>query len=121
MDKTRKIRKVIKGRPVLEGAGVRLKRLFGFGKGSEFDPFLLLDDFRADDPRDYITEAGRAGMNAFEERSCSGGKRQVGAEESALYRDLKASTSPSMRVSGWISRTLTKPACARASRISASV
>jgi len=54
MDKNRKIRKVIKGRPVLEGAGVRLKRLFGFNKGSEFDPFLLLDDFRANDPRDYI-------------------------------------------------------------------
>ncbi len=54
MGKTRKIRKVIKGRPVLEGAGVRLSRLFGFGKPSEFDPFLLLDDFRADDPRDYL-------------------------------------------------------------------
>ncbi len=53
MDKTRKIRKVIKGRPVLEGAGVHLKRVFGFNKGPEFDPFLLLDDFRADDPRDY--------------------------------------------------------------------
>jgi quercetin 2,3-dioxygenase len=54
MDKTRKIRKVVKGRPVLEGAGVRLKRLIGFNRGSEFDPFLLLDDFRANDPRDYI-------------------------------------------------------------------
>ncbi|MCE5262523.1 MAG: pirin family protein [Deltaproteobacteria bacterium] len=54
MDETRKIRKVIKGRPVLEGAGVHLKRLIGFNRGTEFDPFLLLDDFRADDPRDYI-------------------------------------------------------------------
>ena len=54
MDKTRKIRKVVKGRPVLEGAGVRLKRLFGFNKGTEFDPFLLLDDFRAEDPSDYL-------------------------------------------------------------------
>ena len=54
MDKTRKIQKVIKGKPVLEGAGVRLKRLFGFNKGTEFDPFLLLDDFRGDNPRDYI-------------------------------------------------------------------
>jgi len=54
MEKTRKIRTIIKGRPILEGAGVRLKRLFGFNKGSEFDPFLLLDDFRADDPRDYL-------------------------------------------------------------------
>jgi len=54
MDKMRKVRKVIKGRPVLEGAGVRLRRLFGFNRGSEFDPFLLLDDFRADNPRDYL-------------------------------------------------------------------
>jgi quercetin 2,3-dioxygenase len=52
--KSRRIKKVIKGRPVLEGAGVHLNRVFGFGKGSEFDPFLLLDDFRADDPRDYL-------------------------------------------------------------------
>jgi len=54
MDKIRKIQKVIKGRSVLEGAGVRLKRLFGFNRGTEFDPFLLLDDFRAEDPRDYL-------------------------------------------------------------------
>ena len=38
---------------VLEGAGVRLDRAFGFGNTSEFDPFLLLDDFRNNDPRDY--------------------------------------------------------------------
>ena len=54
MAKNRRIKKVIKGRPVIEGAGVHLNRAFGFGKGSEFDPFLLLDDFRADDPRDYL-------------------------------------------------------------------
>ena len=40
-------------RSVLEGAGVRLNRAFGFGNTSEFDPFLLLDDFRNNDPRDY--------------------------------------------------------------------
>ena len=37
-------------RSVLEGAGVRLDRAFGFGNTSEFDPFLLLDDFRNNDP-----------------------------------------------------------------------
>jgi redox-sensitive bicupin YhaK (pirin superfamily) len=37
----------------MEGAGVKLQRAFGFGKTKEFDPFLLLDDFRNDDPRDY--------------------------------------------------------------------
>src|SRR3954471_22120887 len=40
--------------PTLEGAGVRLQRAFGFGKTREFDPFLLLDDFRNDNPADYL-------------------------------------------------------------------
>lgn len=38
----------------MEGAGVRLRRAFGFGDTASTDPFLLLDDFRGDDPRDYI-------------------------------------------------------------------
>jgi len=37
----------------VEGAGVRLERAFGFGATSEFDPFLLLDDFRNDNPDEY--------------------------------------------------------------------
>jgi redox-sensitive bicupin YhaK (pirin superfamily) len=40
--------------PTREGAGVRLQRAFGFGDTSEFDPFLLLDDFRNDNPKDYL-------------------------------------------------------------------
>lgn len=43
---TRKIHKVIKSKPTLEGAGVHLRRAFGFGDTKLFDPFLLLDDFR---------------------------------------------------------------------------
>ena len=39
--------------PTLEGAGVHLHRVFGFGDPGESDPFLLLDDFRNDDPRLY--------------------------------------------------------------------
>ena len=39
--------------PTLEGAGVKLRRAFGFGKTDGFDPFLLLDDFRNEDPDDY--------------------------------------------------------------------
>jgi len=38
----------------VEGAGVRLERAFGFGNTTEFDPFLLLDDFRNDNPGDYL-------------------------------------------------------------------
>jgi len=39
--------------PTREGAGVRLRRAFPFGDPAEFDPFLLLDDFRSDNPADY--------------------------------------------------------------------
>ncbi len=40
--------------PTLEGAGVHLNRVFGFGNTSLFDPFLLLDDFRSDKPDHYL-------------------------------------------------------------------
>lgn len=40
--------------PTLEGAGVKLHRAFGFGKTTDFDPFLLLDDFRNENPDDYL-------------------------------------------------------------------
>src|SRR3981081_233882 len=40
--------------PTLQGAGVKLQRAFGFGKTKDFDPFLLLDDFRNDNPEDYL-------------------------------------------------------------------
>ncbi len=50
----RKIVKVSKSQPTLEGAGVHLRRSFGFGATQLFDPFLLLDDFRGEKPDDYI-------------------------------------------------------------------
>jgi len=49
----RPVKRVTQAAPVIEGAGVRLRRAFGFGKTSDFDPFLLFDDFRSDDPGDY--------------------------------------------------------------------
>ncbi|MSV34793.1 MAG: pirin family protein [Bryobacterales bacterium] len=49
----RPIKRVTQSTPTLEGAGVHLRRAFGFGNTSDFDPFLLLDDFRGDDPKDY--------------------------------------------------------------------
>ncbi len=54
MPKNRTIQKVIKSKPTVEGAGVHLRRAFGFSEVSAFDPFLLLDDFRSDDPREYL-------------------------------------------------------------------
>jgi redox-sensitive bicupin YhaK (pirin superfamily) len=51
----RPVKRLSKSRPTLEGAGVHLNRAIGFnGADSEFDPFLLLDDFRSDVPEDYI-------------------------------------------------------------------
>jgi redox-sensitive bicupin YhaK (pirin superfamily) len=49
----RAIQKVWKSRPTIEGAGVHLKRAFGFQELPLFDPFLLLDDFRSGNPEDY--------------------------------------------------------------------
>jgi redox-sensitive bicupin YhaK (pirin superfamily) len=49
----RPIRKVWKSQPTLEGAGVHLRRAFGFGETALLDPFLLLDAFRSENPEDY--------------------------------------------------------------------
>ncbi|MDL5501951.1 MAG: pirin family protein, partial [Candidatus Methanoperedens sp.] len=49
----RKIESILKGKPTLEGAGVHLKRGFGFSDVPLLDPFLLLDDFHSDNPDDY--------------------------------------------------------------------
>ncbi|MEE9905179.1 MAG: pirin family protein [Chlorobium sp.] len=54
MNRARKISRVSTSKPVLEGAGVRLKRAFGFSEQPLFDPFLLLDDFRSSDPEEYL-------------------------------------------------------------------
>jgi redox-sensitive bicupin YhaK (pirin superfamily) len=54
MSSIRKIKKVIKSKPTLEGAGVHLKRVFGFGEVPQLDPFLLLDDFSSDNPDHYL-------------------------------------------------------------------
>jgi len=49
----RAVKRIAEATPTMEGAGVRLRRAFGFGDPSEFDPFLMMDDFRGDDPADY--------------------------------------------------------------------
>jgi len=51
---TRKIRKLWKSKPTVEGAGVHLKRAFGYYQIPQLDPFLLLDDFHSDNPRHYL-------------------------------------------------------------------
>src|ERR671936_1863350 len=50
----RPVRRIVQAKPTLEGAGVKLRRAFGFGNTTDFDPFLLLDDFRNENPDDYV-------------------------------------------------------------------
>src|SRR5260370_34513644 len=50
----RPVRRLIQSKPTLEGAGVHLRRAFGFGNTKDFDPFLLLDHFRNDVPESYL-------------------------------------------------------------------
>ena len=50
----RAVKRIIQPTPTIEGAGVKLRRGFGFGDTTEFDPFLLFDDFRNDVPRDFL-------------------------------------------------------------------
>src|SRR5512136_2066239 len=54
MVETRKIAKVFRSKPTIEGAGVHLRRAFGYSQVPMFDPFLMMDDFRGDRPEDYI-------------------------------------------------------------------
>ena len=54
MTETRKIARVLKSKPTIEGAGVHLKRAFGYSQVPLFDPFLMLDDFRSDNPDHYL-------------------------------------------------------------------
>jgi quercetin 2,3-dioxygenase len=50
----RPVKRVSQSQPTIEGAGVHLRRAFGFGRTNEFDPFLLFDDFRNDNPDEYL-------------------------------------------------------------------
>jgi hypothetical protein len=49
----RPVKRIVQSKPAIEGAGVKLRRAFGFGDTGETDPFLLFDDFRNDRPEDY--------------------------------------------------------------------
>jgi quercetin 2,3-dioxygenase len=50
----RPVKRIIESKPTIEGAGVKLRRAFGFGETEEYDPFLLFDDFRNEYPEDYV-------------------------------------------------------------------
>ena len=50
----RPVKRIVESVPTVEGAGVKLRRAFGFGDTQETDPFLLFDDFRNERPADYL-------------------------------------------------------------------
>ena len=50
----RPVKRIVESQPTVEGAGVKLRRAFGFGDTKETDPFLLFDDFRNERPEDFI-------------------------------------------------------------------
>lgn len=54
MTEIREVKTLLQAKPVVEGAGVHLKRVFGYQEAPLLDPFLLLDDFRAENPNDYL-------------------------------------------------------------------
>jgi len=54
MPTVRSVAQVFTARGTIEGAGVRLHRAFGYDELPLFDPFLMLDDFRANRPHDYL-------------------------------------------------------------------
>ncbi len=49
----RPVKALSESQPAIEGAGVHLRRAFGFGNTTVFDPFLLFDDFRNDRPEQF--------------------------------------------------------------------
>ncbi len=92
----RPVRRMIEAQPTVEGAGVKLRRAFGFGETDDTDPFLLFDDFRNDDPNDY-----RAGFPWHPHRGIlhqemSQGDAQGHMHGFPLWANLPSSLKPTM-------------------------
>ena len=122
----RPVKRLVKAKPTVEGAGVRLRRAFGFGATAETDPFLLLDDFRNDRPEDYragfpwhphrgietityvlagtVEHGGRMGNRGrIGPQRCGAGKPKIPARKSAdalLSRADRSVRTTSPRLSG---------------------
>lgn len=54
MNSFKTIRKITKGIPSVDGAGVKLVRVIGYNDTTEYDPFLMLDAFDSTNSEDYI-------------------------------------------------------------------
>jgi redox-sensitive bicupin YhaK (pirin superfamily) len=53
-NKVREVARKVRGQPTSDGAGVRMTRVIGTPGFDSFDPFLLLDEFKSDNPNDYL-------------------------------------------------------------------
>jgi hypothetical protein len=73
----RPVKKLITAKPTLEGAGVHLRRAFGFGQTSDSDPFLLLDDFATTCER-ITWRAAQIAMNTQAELRQASDQREQG-------------------------------------------
>ena len=73
----RPVKRISQSVPTMEGAGVKLRRAFGFGDTSDFDPFLMMDDFRGDRPEDYLAGFPVASPSRHrDDHLCAGGQRR---------------------------------------------
>jgi quercetin 2,3-dioxygenase len=54
MTRVRGVERILSAYATVEGAGVRLHRAFGYYEVPQFDPFLMLDDFRSPRMEDYL-------------------------------------------------------------------
>ena len=50
----RSVTKSVRGMATSDGAGVKLTRVIGTPSLRRLDPFLMLDEFRSDEPQDYL-------------------------------------------------------------------
>ena len=71
--KTREVVRKVRGQPTSDGAGVRMTRVIGTPALDSFDPFLLLDEFRSDDPNDYLAGFPESSASGFRDRDLYAG------------------------------------------------
>ena len=72
----RPVKRIAPSKPTIEGAGVQLRRAFGFGDTTEFDPFLLFDDFRNDRPDDYLRRLSVASASRHRDHHLRAGRHR---------------------------------------------
>src|SRR4030065_476366 len=100
----RKLDEVLPSRETIEGAGVHLRRAFGYHQVPRLDPYLLLDDFRSENPADFVArvpwhphrgiETVTYMLDGFVEHEDSIGHRGVTGAGGVQRRAGGASTMP---------------------------